>query len=83
MAKNLGLLMDKIIHYSVLIFTIVLIVFCFFFAYSVIVNTKEETIKYNTEITKNEDENKKGAAKQLPDFIVDKMKPDELGQLKP
>lgn len=25
----------------------------------------------------------RGERKQLPDFIVDKMKPDELGQLKP
>ncbi|MGH1378400.1 MAG: hypothetical protein ACRBB3_06225 [Alphaproteobacteria bacterium] len=81
MAKDIGLLMDKAIHYSVLMFTLALIVFGAFFAYNAIVNTNEKTLVDKTEI--NENENQKGAAKQLPDFIVDKIKPDELGQLKP
>lgn len=81
MARDMGLLMDKCIHYFVLIFTMALISFGLLFAYSAIVKTNDNMIKDENIIEDNKD--KHGVAKQLPDFIVDKMKPDELGQLKP
>ncbi|PCJ00213.1 MAG: hypothetical protein COB14_04465 [Alphaproteobacteria bacterium] len=79
MAKDTGFLIDRGIHYVVMIFTIALMVFGLLFAYKAMIKPATDVAA----MAERENKDKKGAAKQLPDFIVDKMKPDELGQLKP
>lgn len=83
MAKDVGLLMERGIHYVVMIFTIGLMVFGLLFAYEAIVRPDTSVNTDVAAMAESENKDKQGVAKQLPDFIVDKMKPDELGQLKP
>ncbi|PCI56726.1 MAG: hypothetical protein COB36_00150 [Alphaproteobacteria bacterium] len=83
MAKDTGLLIERGIHYVVMIFTIGLIVFGIIFAYNTIITPDAGVNTDVAAMAKSDNKDKKGVAKQLPDFIVDKMKPDELGQLKP
>ncbi len=83
MAKDTGLLIERGIHYVVMIFTIGLIVFGIIFAYDTIIRPDTGVNTDVVAMAESENKDKKGVAKQLPDFIVDKMKPDELGQLKP
>ena len=83
MAKDTGLLIERGIHYVVMIFTIALMVFGLLFAYEAIVRPDANLNTDVAAMAESENEDKTGVAKQLPDFIVDKMKPDELGQLKP
>ena len=83
MAKDTGLLIERGVHYLVMLLTIALMVFGLLFSYYSIV---KRDVNHDAELAamkENESKDKKGAAKQLPDFIVDKIKPNELGQLKP
>lgn len=83
MAKDAGLLMERGIHYVVMIFTIALMVFGFLFSYDAIFRPDAGVNADIAAMAERENKDKTGVAKRLPDFIVDKMKPDELGQLKP
>lgn len=74
--KDLAFTFERGFHYVFIGFMVVLTVFCAWFVY---VSVQKPAA---TEPPVYENENK-AAAKPLPDFIVDKVKPDELEQLKP
>lgn len=75
---NRSLLMDRVIYFFVMIGTIALIMFSIFFAYSSM-NPQRKTPMPLQE----ESQETVGKKKQLPDYIVDKVTPDELEILKP
>jgi len=78
---NRQVAIDRSIHYLVIIGTVALILFSFWFAYN-----SSQVQKQKIELEKQEVKSSmesKGKAKPLPDFIIDKMPSDELEQLKP
>ncbi|PCJ96354.1 MAG: hypothetical protein COA45_11150 [Zetaproteobacteria bacterium] len=81
MTKDTGLSIERGIHRIVMIFTAALIVFGACFAFEAIFKMNKG--KNADTILALNNENEKGAARPLPDFIVDTLKPNELGQLKP
>ncbi len=72
-----NLKMEQTLHYILMSFTCLLIIFSVFFAYKIIKKPSKNTV--DTPITNNT----KGPTKPLPKFIIDKVRPDELEQLKP
>ncbi len=72
---------DRVIHYLVIVGTLALILFSFWFAYNS-AQMQKQKIEFEKQEVKSFMKNK-GKAKPLPDFIVDKIPSDELEQLKP
>ncbi len=73
----MNLFFPKTLHYVILMFAGALILFGLWFGYQAIQPQSVEMA------AAKEEKEFKGMAKPLPDFIVDKVKPDELEQLKP
>jgi len=71
------MLFEKLLHSFVMVFGIALILFSLWFVYRSITM---ENVLYSAPA---EEKEFKGTTKPLPDFIVDKVKPSELEQLKP
>tara|TARA_R110002072_G_scaffold272737_1_gene432928 strand:+ start:125 stop:364 length:240 start_codon:yes stop_codon:yes gene_type:complete len=74
--KDLAFTFERGFHYVFIVFMVVLTVFCAWFVYVSV----QKPVTPEAPIYENEN---KAAAKPLPDFIVDKVKPDELETLKP
>ncbi len=65
-----------IIHHIIMMIMVIIMVFAVAYAYYIFK-------KQNVEMPMPKSEKTNGKSHPLPDFIVDKIKPDELGDLKP
>ena len=66
-----------ILHHSLMMIFAIIMIFAIGYAYYAIQERGRDNVKMP------ERSSSKGMAHPLPDFIVDKIKPDELEQLKP
>ena len=71
---------DKVIYKLVFVFTLGLIIFSVWFAYESTQNKRRHALP-PSDVLPSETGGKQ--VKPLPDFIIDKVQPDELEQLKP
>ena len=78
--KGKALSLELVLHYAVIIFTCAIITFAVLYYFIIIstVNSRRAAVKLP-----NNGEVERAAPKPLPDFLIDGIKSDELGQLKP
>ena len=74
----MSLVLEKTLHHAVLVIAAGLVIFGMWYGYQAMYPA---AVKPAVDAASNVEE--KGTAKPLPDFIVDKFKPNELEQLKP
>ncbi len=77
MEDDKKIIIKFIIHHSLMTIFAIIIIAAIGYAYYAINIKKNDVIKMPVS------KQSKGAAHPLPDFIIDKIKPDELEQLKP
>ncbi len=75
--EDLKAIIRVVAHHLFMMFMAVIIVFAIGYAYMIIKNINAK------DIVPMQSSSSKGMAHPFPDFIIDKVKLDELGQLKP
>lgn len=78
--KGKALSLELALHYAVILFTSAIITFAILYAF---IATSSVSKQGGVATLPESGESKIAAAKLLPDFLIDDMKSDELGQLKP
>ncbi len=78
--KGKALSIELVLHYAVILFTSAIITFAILYAF---IATSSVSKQSGAVTLPDSGESKKAAAKLLPDFLIDDMNSDELGQLKP
>ncbi len=76
--EDLKAIIRSVLHHVIVMVMVLIMVSAIGFAYMSMKNTKANIIEKPQSSTNNN-----GKAHPLPEFIVDKIKPDELEQLKP